>query len=209
MHALTIVVLPPAYRGDIEDGVGIALAPFDENREVEQVTEDGETYWRNPHAIWDWWQIGGRYTGHLDNTYEPARDSRNWEPCIHCGGSGVRAASGLRDGKPWCNGCTHDLEDTGTPGVAVKWPSQWVDCPRDVARLGDVREILERPEWPGRPFHLVHEGVTSAERYNPAGNGYARDGATDPIFVDTSQDVIDAIRKLSDDCTVVVVDVHI
>jgi len=83
--------------------------------------------------------------------------------------------------------------------MAVKRSTEWVVDSGNVARLGDVRSILERSEWPGRPYHLVHEGITSAERY---------DRESEPHFSDTSQDVIDAIRKLSDDCTVVVVDVH-
>lgn len=39
------------------------LAPFDENLEVEAYEEDGETYHRNPKAKWDWYSIGGRWTG--------------------------------------------------------------------------------------------------------------------------------------------------
>lgn len=201
MHFLTIVCLPPGYTGGIEDGVTAALAPFNKELEVEQVDEDGEVYWRNPQGIWDWWQIGGRYSGHLDAACDPRSDPRNWEPCIHCGGTGIRAASGIhpQTGQPWCNGCTHDLEVTHRRGMTVKWPTEWVVDSGNVARLGDVRSILERSEWPGRPYYLVHEGITSAKRY---------DADSEPHFVDTSQDVIDAIRKLSDDCTVVVVDVH-
>jgi hypothetical protein len=165
-HYLTIVALPPGFTGDIEEGVVTALAPYDEDLKVEQVTEDGETYWTNPRGLWDWWQIGGRYTGHLADGVEPRRDPRNWEVCIHCRGTGERAASGLhpQTGQRWCNGCTHDLEYTGQRGVHVKWPTEWVADVGNVARLGDVRHILERPEYPGRPYHLVHEGVTSAER---------------------------------------------
>jgi hypothetical protein len=33
----------------------------------------------NPNAKWDWWQIGGRYTGRLDPLYDPEKDPRNQE----------------------------------------------------------------------------------------------------------------------------------
>lgn len=41
------------------------LAPYDENLAVETVDEDGEIYTRNPDAKWDWYEIGGRWTGYF------------------------------------------------------------------------------------------------------------------------------------------------
>lgn len=51
-----------------EDGTDVAdaLAPFDENLEVEKVVEDdGYEYWHNPNGKWDWYQVGGRWCGSL------------------------------------------------------------------------------------------------------------------------------------------------
>lgn len=51
-----------------EDGTDVAdaLAPFDENLEVEKVVEDdGYEYWYNPNGKWDWYQVGGRWCGSL------------------------------------------------------------------------------------------------------------------------------------------------
>lgn len=172
MHYLTIVVLPPGPVDDVGKAVNTALAPFDEELEVEEYEEDGEKYWSNPAGLWDWWQIGGRWTGHLYPDYDPAQDPRNQEYD--------------RNGK-----------------LQPKWPTQWAAYHGDVARLGDVRHILGTDE--GRPYHLVHEGVTSAQRYNPDGDF---NDPTNPMFVDTSKDVLDVIATLSDDCTVVVVDIH-
>ncbi len=45
--------------------ISALLDPFNENLEVEQHTEDGETWWRNPNAKWDWWMVGGRWSGDL------------------------------------------------------------------------------------------------------------------------------------------------
>lgn len=51
----------------IGDNVDEQLAPFDENLEVEfQEGEDGEEgYYCNPRAKWDWYSIGGRWTGYF------------------------------------------------------------------------------------------------------------------------------------------------
>lgn len=64
MHFFTLVVMPPGsnHDHDVEAYVDRAMAPFSEHLEVEEVTEDGETYWTNPDSFWDWYQIGGRWT---------------------------------------------------------------------------------------------------------------------------------------------------
>lgn len=52
------------------------LAPYDENLQIEQVTtEDGETYWTNPKSKWDWWVIGGRWSGWFLDKKGRERDS--------------------------------------------------------------------------------------------------------------------------------------
>ena len=37
---------------------------------------------------WDWWVIGGRWTGELDSDYDPRTDPRNLIPCDLCNGTG-------------------------------------------------------------------------------------------------------------------------
>jgi hypothetical protein len=208
MHFFTLVVLPPCYQGDISDAVSTLMAPYDENREVETRCEDGEFYSYNPQGWWDWYQIGGRWTGHLDG-YNPETDPRNVEPCDICNGTGTRDWSSVnwdesRSGttlEAWiatCNGC-NGCHGTGT---RTTWPTQWAEYPGDVARLGDVRARLE--ESP--PYHIVgREILAHREIVNPdwdrASNDYSN------YLLETSQ-VIDTLDDLSDDCTVVVVDCH-
>jgi len=45
----------------------------------------------NPKSKWDWWAIGGRWTGafHKED-YDPRTDERNIEVCRLCSGSGAR-----------------------------------------------------------------------------------------------------------------------
>ena len=62
-----------------EDGTDVAdaLAPFDESLEIEKVVEDdGYEYWHNPNGKWDWYQVGGRWTGSikLKDGVEPTPD---------------------------------------------------------------------------------------------------------------------------------------
>jgi hypothetical protein len=54
MHYHAEIIMPPTT--DVEAAVTEILAQFDENQ------EDNEDY-STKHAFWDWWQIGGRYSG--------------------------------------------------------------------------------------------------------------------------------------------------
>lgn len=65
-HFTVTVATAAADAEEAAENIETLLAPFDENRDVEQRTdEDGDTYWTNPKAKWDWWQIGGRWSGDL------------------------------------------------------------------------------------------------------------------------------------------------
>lgn len=79
--------------GDLDDLIREALAPYDENAELVERTEDGETYKCNPRGMWDWYQVGGRWTGHLaelvtGKPYDPEADPENADPKGY--GSGVK-----------------------------------------------------------------------------------------------------------------------
>lgn len=63
MSHFTVTVALPARIADVQAALTEALNPFDEDLEVEQYEDDGETYWHNPQAKWDWWTIGGRWRG--------------------------------------------------------------------------------------------------------------------------------------------------
>lgn len=64
-HFTVTVAVTGADVDDARENITTLLAPFDENLEVAQRTEDGETWWYNPKAKWDWYQIGGRWSGEL------------------------------------------------------------------------------------------------------------------------------------------------
>lgn len=103
-------------------------------------------------GFWDWYQIGGRYTGRKTD-YNPEDDERNWETCRLCNGTGYRndhVAQDARQKDPsyTCNGCGHITQDgqwthgKHGPGKALKWPTQWKSYAGDICAVVDTPEDL-------------------------------------------------------------------
>src|SRR5260221_1879965 len=120
MHYLTYGLIPAA--GDAKAIVEQTLAPFSEEE--------------SRAGFWDWYQIGGRWTGHLTG-YDPEKDPANVEKCNLCDGTGIRTDDiGVEMGQPtqqipnavvarevgrthgWCNGCDGR-------GKHATWPTNW------------------------------------------------------------------------------------
>lgn len=130
-HASIIVALSPddlaAVGGDVKKAVAHQMEPFDENGE-----------WFKDGTRWDWWTIGGRYTGKFAVAgYRPDDDPSNFEMCFICHGTGIRNdALGrnqrLRDPLYKCNGCDG-------VGKSLKHASEWVEV-GNVTRRGDLSE---------------------------------------------------------------------
>lgn len=64
----------------------------------------------NPKGRWDWWVIGGRWTGWFKPEYDATKDERNIKVCDLCHGTGTRTKPVPLDPnwKPTpgeCNGC--------------------------------------------------------------------------------------------------------
>lgn len=82
----------------------------------------------NPDPKWDWWQIGGRYTGQMTPGYDPEKDPLNQEQCTLCHGTGKRADMEVANG---CNGCRGK-------GISTKWPTSWAEHAGDRVRVSDI-----------------------------------------------------------------------
>ena len=68
MHHRCEVIFPPV--DDVEQTVGQILAPFYEGR----VDDDGDDGHLAKHAFWDWWVLGGRFSGgKLQAVLDPER----------------------------------------------------------------------------------------------------------------------------------------
>lgn len=197
MHYGCLVALPGCYDGDIEEAVSKVLAPFDENLELVPEEDDGEAYWTNPRGFWDWWQIGGRWTGYLSD-YDPNLDPDNIEVCHLCRGTGTRPDAG-RFGDDWikrmngCNGCN------GT-GHCVARPTQWKRHDGDVQRWANVKDLVMSGD---KSFYTVVSGEAVAH-----GERYAPENPPGERFVSTRSEVDELLATIPDDAIVVVVDYH-
>jgi hypothetical protein len=145
MHYLAYVVIPPD--GDPNEHIDKALAPWNE-----EVSDRG---------FWDWYVIGGRWTGHFDG-YDPTADPANQETCTLCHGTGTRDWSPCNVTPEWiaecggCNGC----QGTGT---STKWSTQWAQRDEDVV---PVPAALTKTLEGDGPFTIVAgEAVLQRETY--------------------------------------------
>lgn len=87
----------------------------------------------NPKSKWDWWTIGGRWTGSL-GTYRPEMDKANYVKCYMCNGTGsrpdgdysksntwARKGNDLYPVKPNARGCNVCYGS----GMNLKWSSEF------------------------------------------------------------------------------------
>lgn len=108
----------------------------------------------NPQGRWDWWQVGGRWTG-CWSEYDPCADPVNQECCRQCGGSGRRddqVGRDLRAKDPnfACNGCQGS-------GSSVKWEL--------APHAGDIVPAAQLAAQPdGYPFALLLPGGRWVQR---------------------------------------------
>lgn len=112
------LVRKPRGNDTIEDVLARAMAPYE-------------------GSDWDWYMIGGRWTGILSNgKYAPEKDPANQQECSLCSGTGIRTDGvGLQHGFPereldperaarlgrtkgWCNACAGE-------GRYPVWPTRW------------------------------------------------------------------------------------
>lgn len=122
----------------------------------------------NQEAKWDWWTIGGRYSGKFAGAGKlaPHEDPRNMEPCFLCLDTpGMRndklgREQRAKDPAYTCNGCD------GT-GRSLKHAPKWVDEDNEI-RVGDLdidklkeRTVGEREAWVAKI--QVESGLTRAE----------------------------------------------
>lgn len=175
MHYYALAVIPA--EGDVDELIAETMAPYDESREVEQRADGDETYWHNPHGLWDWYQRGGRYTGRLDG-YDPDADPNLLEECFLCHGTGLRDDDLGRKARAenpdyTCNGCAGE-------GKCISWPSRWPEHAGDIVDLSDVAIVdwvsalsdeqlpyailahgaeapTLREKWDGEHFRAVHD----------------------------------------------------
>jgi hypothetical protein len=134
----------------------------------------------NPNAKWDWYLIGGRFTGVLDG-YDPTQDPENWETCRLCHGTGQRTDMVVEGG---CNGCR------GT-GRALK--EQWKTHP------GDTRPVSLLP-----PDYTPHAVVMPLGEWLEI----AEPGYHGMVWEENWMAQVRELLQRHSDCFATIVDVH-
>lgn len=100
------------------------LVLIEPTEDVETAVKEAMGVHKAQGGFWDWYQIGGRWTGVLDG-YNPDKDPVNIETCWLCQGTGTRQDMKVENG---CNGCL------GT-GKKEKWPTKYAKHPGDIAPI--------------------------------------------------------------------------
>jgi len=178
MHYANLVVLKLEEGEDIEAGVERMMGPCEENG-----------------GFWDWYQIGGRWTGTLDG-YEPDKDPANQYKCELCKGTGKRddkIGKEHREKNPdyGCNGCN------GT-GTAVQWPTGWK------RHDGDIMPVANLKEEQLKQFYRVITpwGTYEHERFEP----WKKDAKS--RFTELDMPTLEWLKEEFKDHLCVVVDNH-
>lgn len=147
---------------------------------------------RNPQAKWDWWQIGGRWTGTLGE-YDPEKDPANIETCDLCHGTGKRRDMVVAGG---CNGCRGE-------GRRVKWPTSWRAGGAEVGNVAPALEILKDDKR--IPFAIVTPDGAWSEKGKMGWFGCVSDAKGKDDWRAQARQIVEAHA----DCTAVVIDCHI
>jgi hypothetical protein len=178
MH-FSMLVLTDAPDVDRENAANVIEPLLEPHREDYDEATDELT------GHWDWWVVGGRWTGALTG-YKPNEDPANRETCKLCGGSGDRAAyrneARHLQHATGCNGCL------GT-GIETKWPTDWKGHDGDVTPAAN----LNGGDWPS----LIAGVVT------PDGEWHGG------LMADYPKDKIRELVSAHPDATAIVVDCHV
>jgi hypothetical protein len=152
----------------------------------------------NPDSKWDWWMIGGRWTGALSD-YDPEKDPDNMERCPLCQGTGKRndtlgRETRAKDPAYTCNGCDGK-------GMRLKWPTEW----KSQGNILPARELLKHYTPEDAPFALV---TPDQEWIEKGQMGWWASVANEKKESDWADEVRTVLEK-HQDTIVVCVDCHI
>jgi hypothetical protein len=115
---------------------------------------------------WDWYQVGGRWTGVLGG-YDPEKDPANIEECDLCAGTGTRPGGLEQFGAKWMENC-HGCNGCNGTGKKVKWPTQWQEHDGDSAL---VESLTEEHHGKFHAFLVEYYGWFECEEYVPWAEG--------------------------------------
>jgi hypothetical protein len=155
----------------------------------------------NPKSKWDWYSIGGRWSGVLDD-YNPADDPNNVEQCWLCNGTGMRndalgQQERLKNPDYTCNGCSGK-------GSKTKWPTDWKQYSGDIQPSDKVASLIKANDQ-----HCPYALVTSDGQWHERGQmGWFGMSSNDMDQNEWREAVVKMLED-SPNTVAVVVDCHI
>lgn len=81
---------------------------------------------------WDWFQVGGRWTGYLDG-YDPDTDPKLQEKCKWCEGTGTTTENVGREFPAYKPNVGQKCYQCKGKGSSTAWPTQWPTRGTDLA----------------------------------------------------------------------------
>ena len=154
-----VVVLVPEGTTAIEKAVTKLLAPYDEGGE-----------WGKDGSRWDWWQIGGRFSGYLSPDYDPEKDPRNIEADRFCEATGITTAAVAAQYPAYLPHVGKTCPQCDGTGSVTKWPTQWATAPEH-----NIRPAVEVP-WDALEYHTAIV-TPDGEWHEAVEGGYGMFGA--------------------------------
>lgn len=189
--AVAVLVEEPVTRDSAEEAVRPLLEPYRESDE-----------WFGDGTRWDWWVIGGRWSGVLDG-FDPGDEIENWEVCWLCDGTGVRPGGRERFGDRWfrdCNGCNGCMGN----GLSFKHAPSWMPHDNDVLPIAEIDPTFV-------PAAIVTPDGNWHEEGRPGwfGTRIPDEGGSEPKPGAVWEAVVKAIYEQHPDATAVLVDCHV
>lgn len=212
-HYDTIVLIPKETE-DVDGKVEELLEPYDCALAPCECPDCCEGEEPPPADLiepkWDWWVVGGRWSGFLRLGYDPARDPANLATCRRCHGCGWDDGDAERSGKEGLQGDavsgrprTACLNCEGT-GRSLTFPYMW-RCEDDVVPAARLLSLLERDLIRGFPFAVV----TPDGKWHEHGRMPFYTAACDRMVEDEWREQVMEIVGEHLDCLAVVCDMHV
>lgn len=149
VHYCNLVIIETPKDGISEETIGrlvkLAMGPHEEQG-----------------GFWDFYQIGGRWTGLLDG-YDPDTDPTKQEPCEYCDATGVTTEAVARRYPAYVERVGQTCIQCKGKKTRTIWPTEWG------FRTGDVAPIasISAETW-GKAYRIVSpSGTFQRERYEP------------------------------------------
>lgn len=161
----------------------------------------------NPNAKWDWWVVGGRWSGCFTPSYNIYADPRNYERCFICRGTGSRIDTTYGPDQEWAR---TPLEDCPFPAIGsgcngCHGTGKRLKHAPDFAPGGNIVPVAELPDDLAQPFAIVTPDGKWHEKGEMGWFGMARNKKSD----DDWSAFLNSIRSEHAECIAVAVDCHI